>query len=76
VNPVEKLELIRAHPELVERLQMNEISRKEQFEAGLNRLSEQEYHEFLRLNRSYTEKFGFPFVMAVRGQGKEAIEKH
>jgi OHCU decarboxylase len=74
-DPVEKLELIRAHPELGEQLQISEISRKEQFGAGLNRLSEQEYHEFLRLNRSYTEKFGFPFVMAVRGQSKETIRE-
>jgi 2-oxo-4-hydroxy-4-carboxy--5-ureidoimidazoline (OHCU) decarboxylase len=46
---------------------------RDQSSAGLDRLSPQEYEEFDRLNKAYKEKFGFPFVMAVKGRMKEDI---
>lgn len=71
----EKLSLLRAHPDLASRVQMANASIKEQSEAGLNQLTEEEYEDFLTLNKAYTEKFGFPFIMAVRGHNKISIRK-
>lgn len=68
-----KLALLRKHPDLGTRLQMSEISQKEQAGAGLDRLSKEEFTEFVSLNKSYVKKFGFPFIMAVKGQTKESI---
>ncbi|MDQ0199594.1 2-oxo-4-hydroxy-4-carboxy-5-ureidoimidazoline decarboxylase [Neobacillus ginsengisoli] len=69
----EKLALLRAHPDLAGRVQMADASIKEQAGAGLDRLSKEEHEEFLSLNETYTRKFGFPFIMAVKGQNKESI---
>ena len=41
--------------------------------AGLDRLSPQEHARFTELNSAYTEKFGFPFIIAVRGLDKDDI---
>ncbi|MDI3256993.1 MAG: 2-oxo-4-hydroxy-4-carboxy-5-ureidoimidazoline decarboxylase [Kyrpidia sp.] len=70
-----KLALFRAHPDLGTRLSVSEASKHEQRQAGLDRLTPGEYEEFVRLNQQYVRKFGFPFIMAVRGQTKEAIRK-
>lgn len=69
----EKLALLRAHPDLAGRVQMADASVKEQAGAGLNQLSKEEHQEFLSLNKTYTTKFAFPFIMAVKGQNKESI---
>lgn len=69
----EKLELLRAHPDLAGKLQMTDASVKEQQGAGLDQLSPSEFEAFTVWNRTYTEKFGFPFIMAVRGQTKDTI---
>lgn len=71
----EKLALLRAHPDLASRVQMANASIKEQSEAGLDQLTEEEYEDFLTLNKAYTEKFGFPFIMAVRGHNKGSIRE-
>jgi OHCU decarboxylase len=68
-----QLELLRAHPDLAKRMQMSEISQSEQQGAGLDRLSPEEYGQFTFYNEQYTARFGFPFIMAVRGQTKETI---
>lgn len=68
-----KLSLLRAHPDLATRLQISEASQKEQTGAGLKQLSKEERHEFLSWNKQYVKKFGFPFIMAVKGQRKETI---
>jgi 2-oxo-4-hydroxy-4-carboxy-5-ureidoimidazoline decarboxylase len=79
INIVEKSEkpmqlvLLCAHPDLGTKLQMSEISQKEQAGVGLDRLTKEELAEFVGLNQSYVEKFGFPFIMAVKGQSKETI---
>ena len=65
--------LLRAHPDLGTRLQMSEISQKEQAGVGLDKLTKDEIDEFVSLNKKYVEKFGFPFIMAVKGQSKETI---
>ncbi|MBX9953340.1 2-oxo-4-hydroxy-4-carboxy-5-ureidoimidazoline decarboxylase [Peribacillus simplex] len=70
----EQLQLIKSHPDLAARIDMAEASVKEQSAAGLNSLSPDEYEEFHALNNQYKEKFGFPFIFAVRGSDKTVIK--
>ena len=73
----QQLELIRAHPDLAGRAQvageLTEDSTLEQASAGLDRCSPDEYERFQSLNESYKDKFGFPFVMAVRNSTRQEI---
>lgn len=69
----ERLELIQAHPDLAGKAKMAEASVREQAGAGLNRLSEIEYRHFQNLNQAYKDKFGFPFIIAVKNHTKESI---
>jgi OHCU decarboxylase len=65
-----KLKLLRAHPELVGKLELSaltEESQSEQRGAGLTECSAEEYQAFRQLNDQYNEKFGFPFIFAVKG---------
>ena len=62
-----KLALISAHPELASRTRMAEASVKEQSGAGLDQCSAAEFAEFQRLNGAYNARFGFPFIVAVKG---------
>lgn len=66
-TPEERLALLRAHPDLGARVGMSDASAGEQSGAGLDRLSLEEREQLLRLNREYREKFGFPFLYAVKG---------
>ena len=72
-----KLELIRAHPDLVDRARLagplTADSADEQASAGLDRCSAEQIARFAALNRAYREKFDFPFVMAVRGSSAADI---
>ncbi|MFC5401902.1 2-oxo-4-hydroxy-4-carboxy-5-ureidoimidazoline decarboxylase [Cohnella soli] len=64
----------RGHPDLATRLEvMTPYSVTEQQGAGLSQLTQEEHDLFTGFNRTYTEKFGFPFIMAVRGKGKDEI---
>jgi 2-oxo-4-hydroxy-4-carboxy-5-ureidoimidazoline decarboxylase len=69
----EQLALLRAHPDLGSRVKMAEASVREQSGVGLDRLTPDEYDRFQSLNNTYTRKFGFPFIIAVRGHTKESI---
>jgi OHCU decarboxylase len=72
----QKLALVRAHPDLAGRLKLADLtddSQREQASAGLDSLSEEERDRFLDLNDTYRQKFGFPFIMAVKGRSKEDI---
>jgi OHCU decarboxylase len=72
----QKLTLIRSHPDLAGRLKLADLtadSRNEQSSAGLDSLTEEERDRFLSLNEAYQQKFGFPFIMAVKGRSKEEI---
>lgn len=73
----EQLGVLRAHPDLAGKLAtaggLTEDSRKEQAGAGLDRLSPAEHARFTELNTAYTEKFGFPFIIAVKGLTKDDI---
>ena len=76
-DPAEQLALVRAHPDLAGRAaiagDLQPESRKEQTGAGLDRLTADEFARFTKLNEAYRAKFGFPFIFAVRGAGKDAI---
>jgi 2-oxo-4-hydroxy-4-carboxy-5-ureidoimidazoline decarboxylase len=69
--------LIGAHPDLAGKAAregtMTEDSKSEQASAGLDRLSDQEFAEFHRLNDAYRAKFGMPFIICVRRHGRESI---
>ena len=72
-----QLQLIRAHPDLAGTARLsNELtadSASEQASAGLDQCSEDEFDRFQALNAAYRDKFGFPFVMAVRGRNRSEI---
>jgi 2-oxo-4-hydroxy-4-carboxy-5-ureidoimidazoline decarboxylase len=72
-SPTEKLALICAHPDLGSKAKMAIASVQEQAGAGLDRLSPEEYDRFTALNRAYREKFGFPFIIAVKNHTKTSI---
>jgi adenine deaminase len=73
-SPEHRLALIRAHPDLGERVRpLTAASHGEQAGAGLDRLSQAEYERFVAVNAAYREKFGFPFVICVREHTKESI---
>jgi len=73
----QQLELIRAHPDLAGKAQvageLTAESTAEQASAGLDQCSQDEFERFQSLNEAYREKFGFPFVLAVRGRGRAEI---
>ena len=67
-----KLELLQLHPELAGKLArtggLTEASTEEQASAGLDRLEPEEIAQFDIANARYREKFGFPFIIAVKAQ--------
>lgn len=73
----ERLGVLRAHPDLAGKLaiagRLTEDSKREQAGAGLDRLSAAEHARFTELNTAYVEKFGFPFIIAVKGLTKDDI---
>lgn len=68
-----QLTLIQAHPDLVGKAVLTAESKSEQNGAGLTDLNEEDAELFDRYNREYKEKFGFPFVICVRENKKDAI---
>ena len=74
-----KLSVLNSHPDLARKLQeknlLTEESNHEQKSAGLNSLSEKEKKKFYYLNNNYKEKFGFPFILAVKNMNKTDILK-
>ena len=48
-------------------------SKIEQNNAGLDKCSRKEFNEFKNLNNKYKKKFGFPFILAVKGKDKVEI---
>ncbi|MCP1325482.1 2-oxo-4-hydroxy-4-carboxy-5-ureidoimidazoline decarboxylase [Halomonas sp. 707D4] len=75
--PEEQLAVIRAHPDLAGKAalagELTASSRSEQAGAGLDQCTPDEYARFEALNDAYREKFGFPFVIAVKGLDRHAI---
>lgn len=73
MSRTEQLTLIRAHPDLGTKAKMAEASVQEQSGVGLDRLTAQDYARFQFLNQAYKDKFGFPFIIAVRNHTKSSI---
>ena len=75
--PDRQLALLLAHPDLAGRAakagELTEDSNCEQRGAGLDTLNEEELARFSSLNSKYRERFGFPFIFAVKGADKHDI---
>ena len=73
----DRLGVLTAHPDLAGKLasakRLTTASTAEQAGAGLDALHDDERAEFEALNTEYTQKFGFPFIIAVRDHDKAAI---
>ena len=72
-----RLALIRAHPDLAGRAaisgDLTDESTDEQAAAGIDQCTPEEFEHFQSLNAAYKQKFGFPFVMAVRNSNRHDI---
>jgi 2-oxo-4-hydroxy-4-carboxy-5-ureidoimidazoline decarboxylase len=75
-EPEAQLTLIRAHPDLGTRLRMSQESVSEQSGLGLDRLSPELFERFTHLNTAYRQRFGFPFIIAVRNHSLNSILAH
>ena len=75
----QKMVLLCAHPDLAGKLAINDnlttASKSEQSSADLGNCSPEEFDLFQNLNSRYNKKFGFPFILAVRGFQRAAILK-
>ena len=67
------LEILNSHPDLAVAKKLTEDSKNEQKNANLNQCTDEEFVEFKKLNEEYKKKFGFPFIIAVKGKNKEEI---
>ncbi len=76
-SDVERLGVLTAHPDLAGKLaaakRLTAESTHEQTSAGLDALTDEERATFTDLNTRYTETFGFPFIIAVKGLNKDSI---
>src|SRR5450830_1303820 len=75
----EQLGLIRAHPELAGKAaiagELTAESTGEQAKAGLNNCSPEEFATLQKLNGDYNKKFGFPFILAVKGADGQGLTR-
>ncbi len=69
----ERLALLQAHPDLGARARLSQASTKEQAGAGLDSLTPGEFEQLHRLNAAYRTRFGFPFLLAVKGSTKHDV---
>ena len=71
----EKLKILNDHPDLGNKTKISSLTQdslKEQKTVGLDQCTKEEFDEFKKLNDAY-KKFGFPFIMAVKGKSKIEI---
>lgn len=69
----EQLALLRAHPDLGARARMSDASIVEQAGAGLDRLADGEVQRLRDLTAAYRQRFGFPFLLAVKGRSTRDV---
>jgi beta-ureidopropionase / N-carbamoyl-L-amino-acid hydrolase len=71
--------LIRAHPELAGKAMQSQTltteSSNEQLKAGLTQCTPEELAKIAEMNAAYQAKFGFPFILAVRGARGTGLSK-
>ena len=72
-NKENHIKILNAHPNLAVEKKLTKDSKNEQKNASLNQCTEKEFIEFKKLNEEYKKKFGFPFIIAVKGKNKEEI---
>ncbi|WP_323767111.1 allantoinase PuuE [Antarctobacter sp.] len=76
-SEAQRLGVLTAHPDLAGKLaeakRLTAESTEEQASVGLDALTDAERETFTALNEAYTEKFGFPFIIAVRDNTKSSI---
>jgi len=72
-NKENHIKILNAHPDLAVEKKLTEDSKNEQKNARLNQCTNEEFIEFKKLNEEYKKKFGFPFILAVKGNNKEEI---
>ena len=72
-NKENHIKILNAHPDLAIEKRLTEDSKNEQQNASLNQCTNEEFLEFKKLNEEYKKKFGFPFILAVKGNNKEEI---
>jgi 2-oxo-4-hydroxy-4-carboxy-5-ureidoimidazoline decarboxylase len=72
-----QLELICAHPDLAGKAavagELAKDSAAEQAQAGIGGLTKEEFKKFTDYNNQYKDRFGFPFILAVKGATKDQI---
>ncbi|QEM82840.1 2-oxo-4-hydroxy-4-carboxy-5-ureidoimidazoline decarboxylase [Halomonas binhaiensis] len=72
-----QMQVIRAHPDLAGKAaaagELTDDSTREQAGAGLDQCTADELARFTHLNDAYKARFGFPFIMAVKGGNRHAI---
>jgi 2-oxo-4-hydroxy-4-carboxy-5-ureidoimidazoline decarboxylase len=69
----ERLALLKAHPDLGSRARLSTASSDEQAGAGLDSLTPSEFEQLHGLNAAYRSRFGFPFLLAVKGSTKHDV---
>ena len=73
----DQIAFVQAHPDLAGKAaragQVAPASAAEQASLGLDRLGDEDFARFEKLNSTYKDKFGFPFVVCVRRQTRDAI---
>lgn len=76
-DTAQRLAILKGHPDLAGKAAragaLTADSKAEQASAGLDRLSEEEFARFHRLNEAYRDKFGIPFIVCVRRHTKDSI---
>lgn len=74
-----KIKIVKSHPDLGDKIKivegLTEFSKQEQSGAGLANCNDEEYRKFHKLNDEFKEKFGIPFIFAIRGKSKSDILK-
>lgn len=78
-SEMEQLGLIRAHPELAGKAaiagELTAESTSEQAKSGLNLCSAEEFARLQQLNADYNARFGFPFILAVKGPTGQGLTR-
>ena len=72
----QQMRILLNHPDLADKTKITTLtadSFKEQKNSKLDQCTEEEYNEFNQLNNKYKNKFGFPFILAVKNKSKNEI---
>ena len=74
-----QIKLVQAHPELAGKAMVSQSltveSSNEQSQAGLTNCTPAEFASIQKLNADYNAKFGFPFILAVRGPRGDGLSR-